>query len=353
MDTKQLAFYQTVAAGLAKGEFVPLGGEIGYAFAYLYGVLAAWHDRGFENIHDYLTHVSELYSEEPKLADYCLLWAADCLLARDQFDLYLERTSPKTATKTHTHLSNLRINVHHHLGLPPNSVDIVTMLKGRASKLIVENEGEYRRALDEVFAEHEDREGNWYDFLRRDNYGNGRKYSHSLFQGSPIGRNPKLSFELESFYATRKGVETVKELTKEAENRLRRGLKIPLIGEGWVSETRLFRMIESAFPETQVVQHGQPPWLRRQHLDIWIPAWRVAVEYHGKQHFEPVEFFGGSEAYRHTVERDQRKLNLCRRHSVKLIIVTERDTHEGTLQQIRDARAQVKTRVPLPPQSQR
>src|SRR5687768_9379401 len=80
MDRRQRHFYQEVADGLARGRYVAVDGQVGYVFAYLYGVLAAWQDRGFESLHDYLAYVSELYVGEPKVHGYCLTWAADCLL---------------------------------------------------------------------------------------------------------------------------------------------------------------------------------------------------------------------------------------------------------------------------------
>lgn len=150
MDDYQLDFYHLVADGLAHGRHVHIDGQVGYVFAYLYGVLALWQKRSFESLHDYLTQVSELYSEEPKVHGYCLAWAADCLLATKQFELFLDRTIPKTVTSTQTHRSNLRLNVQHHLGLRPDPVDIVTTLKARTSKTIRANEGQYRDALTEV-----------------------------------------------------------------------------------------------------------------------------------------------------------------------------------------------------------
>jgi hypothetical protein len=45
-------------------------------------------------------------------------------------------------------------------------------------------------------------------------------------------------------------------------------------------------------PGVDVIAHGQPKWLGRQHIDIWIPALNVGIEYHGLQHFQPVGFSG-------------------------------------------------------------
>lgn len=348
MDAEQLRFFKKVHAALAKGDYISVDGQVGYVYAFLYGYLAAWKKTGFESLSAFLVHVSELYVQEPKLSEACLHWAADCLLGRDQFSEYLETTAPKTVTKTYGHKSNLRLNIQRHLGLAADPVDIVTTLKARKNKVISEHEGPYRTLLHEVFAEHAVREGDWYEFLLRDNYGKGVKYAHSLFQGSPISVNPKLSVMLDSFYSTHEGVKAVEALTRETENRLRAKLKLPLIGEGWVSETRLFRALEGAFPQTIVIQHGTPRWLGRQHLDVWFPHWNVAVEYHGAQHFRPVEFFGGQEAFEETIKRDQRKQDLCRVNNVKLFVVTEDDSHETVIKMVREHAEQTRMRVQAP-----
>lgn len=65
--------------------------------------------------------------------------------------------------------------------------------------------------------------------------------------------------------------------------------------------------------------HGKPKWLGRQHFDIWISTRNLAIEYQGKQHFEPVDFFGGEEAFRANSERDKRKRQLAEDNEVVLI----------------------------------
>ena len=43
------------------------------------------------------------------------------------------------------------------------------------------------------------------------------------------------------------------------------------------------------------------------------------IEYDGKQHFEPIEFFGGDEGFKHTQERDKIKNTYCNLHNIPLI----------------------------------
>lgn len=43
------------------------------------------------------------------------------------------------------------------------------------------------------------------------------------------------------------------------------------------------------------------------------------VEYDGKQHFEPVEFFGGEDGFKKTVARDEIKNTYCNQHKIPLL----------------------------------
>lgn len=108
-------------------------------------------------------------------------------------------------------------------------------------------------------------------------------------------------------------------LLRETENEVRKARGIPAIGEAWVSETELLYRVRELLPGVEVIAHGQPKWLGRQHLDIWIPSHSVAIEYHGLQHFQSVEFFGGADAFRLVQERDNRKRSLCETNKIRLV----------------------------------
>lgn len=126
---------------------------------------------------------------------------------------------------------------------------------------------------------------------------------------------------------------------RKAENRLREMMDVPRVGEGWLSETALYHALREAFPETQVIHHGQPKWLARQHFDIWFPDWAVAVEYHGEQHFRPVAFFGGEQAFQETQRRDKLKADLASAHDTRLIVVTGEMSRDAVVSLISAARA--------------
>lgn len=115
--------------------------------------------------------------------------------------------------------------------------------------------------------------------------------------------------------------ERLRALYRRAENSLREAEGLKAVGEGWVSEVALLNELRAAFPDEHIVHQGRPRWLGQQSLDIFFPQRHVAVEYQGLQHSEPVERFGGAEAFVRQQERDERKRALCIEHGVTLIEV--------------------------------
>lgn len=54
-------------------------------------------------------------------------------------------------------------------------------------------------------------------------------------------------------------------------------------------------------------------------VDFFVPDWGAVVEYDGKQHFQPVKFFGGDEGYRENRHRDKEKDQWCEKNDLKMI----------------------------------
>lgn len=106
---------------------------------------------------------------------------------------------------------------------------------------------------------------------------------------------------------------------REAENEIRDILGIPHIGEGWVSERELLNMVKGIFPKNEIVHQASTEWLGRQRLDIFVPELRLAIEYQGRQHYDPVPFFGGEDGFQQTQERDKLKARLCSENGVTMV----------------------------------
>lgn len=112
-------------------------------------------------------------------------------------------------------------------------------------------------------------------------------------------------------------------ILKQAEDLYRESIGMPKIGEGWISETELFYKISNHFKEYEVIHHGSPDWIDRQHLDIYLPKVNIGIEYQGAQHYVPIEFFGGQEAFEKTKDRDENKRLKCIENGCSLIYVNE------------------------------
>ncbi len=102
-----------------------------------------------------------------------------------------------------------------------------------------------------------------------------------------------------------------------AENAFRRERSIPEIGRGWASEVALLDLVRTIWPST--IHQWRPPFLGMQSVDIYVPDLRLAIEYQGQQHYEPIALFGGQEGFKLTCLRDEKKRTLLTRHGVSLL----------------------------------
>lgn len=111
-------------------------------------------------------------------------------------------------------------------------------------------------------------------------------------------------------------------VSRVIENVVREEFGYPRVGERWHSETDLLSIVRGLFPGEEVVAHDRPAWLHGLELDVHLPHRRLAFEYQGKQHFQPVDAWGGAPALRALRERDARKVEACRLRSWTLIVLT-------------------------------
>ena len=66
-----------------------------------------------------------------------------------------------------------------------------------------------------------------------------------------------------------------------------------------------------------------------QHVDFYLPEYNIAIECQGRQHFEPVNSFGGIPDFEDRQERDKNKLELCTKHNIKLIYFSNLSTKDN------------------------
>lgn len=68
-------------------------------------------------------------------------------------------------------------------------------------------------------------------------------------------------------------------------------------------------------------------FLGRLSLDFYLPKHKLAIECQGRQHFEPIDYYGGMKAYREQVERDKRKSELCKENNIDLVCYSNKKHH--------------------------
>ena len=94
----------------------------------------------------------------------------------------------------------------------------------------------------------------------------------------------------------------------------------------WKSEFLVFEYCQKLYGVNDVLFQYSPPFLGQMSYDVFIISKNTAIEYQGKQHFVPVEFFGGEEHYNKQVERDKKKKILSNKNGVNLVYINYNET---------------------------
>lgn len=128
----------------------------------------------------------------------------------------------------------------------------------------------------------------------------------------------------------------IEKVEKNAEDEIREKANYPLKTDKWLNEKFLYKICCVVF-DSIVIRQYSPSWLDKLRLDIYIPEYKLGIEYQGEQHYKPIEFFGGKENLKKQQERDKRKASLCKIHGVKLIYFNynEELTEEKVIRKIK------------------
>ncbi|MEE0845234.1 MAG: hypothetical protein U0L71_03485 [Eggerthellaceae bacterium] len=114
--------------------------------------------------------------------------------------------------------------------------------------------------------------------------------------------------------------EVLREISHGSYHDVEREVYVPIVGR-WKNEELMFRCIQKVLRGKSVIYQHSPYFLGRQSYDVFVPEDRIAFEYQGKQHFEPIEFFGGEKSYQAQVERDKKKRELSNKNGITLIYI--------------------------------
>jgi very-short-patch-repair endonuclease/ribosomal protein S18 len=66
-------------------------------------------------------------------------------------------------------------------------------------------------------------------------------------------------------------------------------------------------------------------------FDFYLPEHNICIEYDGEQHYEPIEFFGGDEAFIIRQRHDKLKTDYCENNGIKLVRIAYNENIEEKL----------------------
>ena len=319
MDLAQAAFYAAWRTDFENGKVwqAPAAREEGrlaaYGYTYAKDLIAeARSDPGAA-----AEHLERLAAAYPRLRDHVAPWARDAWLLAGDLKGALDCVPTPQPGGVNALGTDLRLTLKHFLGLRLDARELFCLYAPKVTPAV----REHMDALVAIVQSRLDAEhqagANYLDHLFLD--GELETSGWPLWNATTqvVVIDDALYGRLSELEA---GHELAANLQRAAENALREDIGLPQVGQGWVGETRLFVELRNAL-DTEVVQHGVPDGFGQQHFDVWIPAWRVGVEYQGLQHFEPVEFFGGEEAFKQTIERDRQKQSKAERLDIEIVYV--------------------------------
>ena len=65
--------------------------------------------------------------------------------------------------------------------------------------------------------------------------------------------------------------------------------------------------------------------LTQMRFDFYLEQYNLAIEFNGKQHYEPIEIFGGNTRFQQQQQYDQAKIDYCKLNNIKLLIIKYTD----------------------------
>ncbi len=98
------------------------------------------------------------------------------------------------------------------------------------------------------------------------------------------------------------------------------------------------KLIESILKENRVKYECEKSFEGCSHknklrFDFYLPELNTCIEYQGEQHYNPISIFGGEEALKKQIIKDQVKRKYCTDNNIKLLEISYRDSIEKVLKE--------------------
>jgi hypothetical protein len=127
--------------------------------------------------------------------------------------------------------------------------------------------------------------------------------------------------------------------------------KINQLGLSWLKESRkkvsrgqtaLTNIMKKLLPSEKIVNEFYIE--DKMRLDVYCPSYKLAAEYHGRQHFYYTsKFYESKYEFEEAQKRDQRKVDVCKERGIALIVIryndelTEQSVYDRMLLAIRES----------------
>lgn len=109
------------------------------------------------------------------------------------------------------------------------------------------------------------------------------------------------------------------------------------------SQSKLFEKLKTIFNCEEFVWEYNDRWLGKQRIDIYLPKYKIGIEYQGEQHFCPIDIFKGVEGFKIRQIRDKLKLEKCIENNVKLFYINYNYTEDDFGNLVNDIKTIIKT----------
>jgi very-short-patch-repair endonuclease len=90
-------------------------------------------------------------------------------------------------------------------------------------------------------------------------------------------------------------------------------------GKMSIGEERISKYLENRFTYIKQKSFEGCKYVNQMQFDFFIPDKNTCIEYDGKQHFKPIDYFGGVEAFESQQVKDSIKNDFCKENNIKLI----------------------------------
>lgn len=94
----------------------------------------------------------------------------------------------------------------------------------------------------------------------------------------------------------------------------------------YISEKKLYSIIKNQYNYLNVVYNHKPFFLRtlngkQMSYDVFITGLNIAIEFKGREHFNPYISYGGIKAFENRVLKDKEKLRLSNKNNINLVYI--------------------------------